>query len=105
MSAPPETPACAAMECPRCAAVRERQRARFKERIRSDPEFKLKVLTKSKSQYHKNPEKRRAAAYKRAVDKKLIPGNPKLLERYGLAQTDPADSEPSPSAPSHEDHA
>ena len=93
MDATTETAACAAAECPRCAAVRERQRARFRERIRSDPEFKLKVLSKSKSQYHKNTEKHQAAAYRRAVEKKLIPGNPALLERYGLAQADPAGSE------------
>ena len=45
------------MECPRCAAARERQNARFRERLRSDPAFKQKVLQQSRDSYAKNAER------------------------------------------------
>ena len=83
------------MECPRCAALRERQRRRFQERINNDPGFKAKVSERSKELYRKNPDRRRAAAYKRAIVNGTIPGNPVLMERYGIK---PEDCQVSPAA-------
>ena len=71
-------------DCPRCRAQRERQNARFKERLVEDPSFKQKVLQQSRERYARNAERQRAAAYKRAVERGIIPGNPKLMERYGI---------------------
>ena len=73
------------MECPRCAAMRERQRKRIQERLQNEPGFRAKIAEKSRDAYRKDPERRRAAAYKRAIDKGTIPGNPRLLERYNIA--------------------
>ena len=72
------------MECPRCAAIRQRQNERFRERLKSDPEFKQKVLQQSRDCYARNAERQRAASYKRAVLKGLCKPNPKLLERYSI---------------------
>ena len=83
-------------ECPRCAAMRERQRKRIQERLQNEPGFRAKIAEKSREAYRKDPERRRAAAYKRAIDKGVIPGSAVLMERYGIVRP-PA--QPAASAP------
>ena len=83
------------MECPRCAAIRQRQNERFRERLHNDPDFKAKVTEQSRQAYARNAERQRASAYKRAIARGIIKGNPKLMERYGI----PAHSAEPPANP------
>ena len=78
--------------------MRQRQNERFKERLKSDPAFKEKVLQQSRECYARNAERQRATAYKRAVVKGVIKGNPKLMARYGIVLPEQPDEPPGQTA-------